>query len=115
MSKYKYESPLQRGYVKLSSKEAKEILKEFKVKKRWNEKLDLYRKDDIIYYQKLVPVYVKMLETLLVPLYVAVRVLHLAEELVIDLIEELTRLWFQKKTGAYTCGHINLTKSKEYL
>lgn len=115
MGKYKYKNPTTRGFEKLNKIESKEILNKFKIKRKWNEKLVLYKKGNVIYWENLTPIYVKALETLLTPVYLIVHIFISIIEVVKRLSQELFKLWFQRKTGSYTSRHINIKEVEEYL
>lgn len=115
MSKYKYKSPLNRGFEKMRKEESKVVMNECNVKRKWNEKIVLYKKGNIVYYENLTPMHVKLLETLLVPIYLTVHISISIINVANGIMKEVYELWFQRKTGSYTHGYVNLKSDKELL
>lgn len=110
MSKYKYSSPIKNGYSKCNDKK---LINKLGLKNKWNVKRDVYIRGDNIYYENFTHWYIKILETILFPIYILAYIMCSAWDVITEMIQNLHDLWFAKKTGSFTSGYINLKEVRK--
>lgn len=107
---YKYENPINNGYIKI--KLSKDEMKEFNIKRKWNLRHEFYKKDNHILVHEFVSVKGIVLSIAISPIIVTLNTLCKFFEVVYDCIEEIYKMIFSKKTGSFVSSRRFVDKNK---